>query len=141
MKKMSKKMAYAEARVAGKSMVEAAKIAGYSEATAYQSGYRLGKDPAVIGYIATMKAALHKSDPPPVEAPADFDPLKFFRDMANDVTLEERIRLDAAKVYASYTLEKPGEKGEKGKKEKAKEKAVEVSKRFVSAMPPSLRAV
>lgn len=135
---LSKKMLYAEARVAGKSRAESARIAGYSEATSMQSGCRLEKDPEVIGLIATMRRGI---DPAPVVVPVDFDPLRFFLEMANNPNVEERIRLDAAKVYASYTLEKPGEKGDKGKKEKAKEKAAEVSKRFVSAMPPALRSV
>jgi phage terminase small subunit len=134
--KMNKKFLYAEARASGKCRAEAARMAGYSEATSQQAGSRLEKDPEVIGYMATMRRVIEP--PTPVVVPDNFDPLEMMKKMANDLSLDPRVRLDALKSYASFTVAKPGEKG---KKEMSKEKAEEVSKRFVAAMPPSLRAV
>lgn len=136
MRPMGKKLLYAEARVAGKSQAESARIAGYSAATSKQAGVRLEKDLEVIGMMAKLRRDIAPSAP--VVVPDDYDPLELMKLMSIDPAIEPRIRLDALKAYASFTLAKPGEKG---KKEEKAEKAAEVSKRFVSAMPPSLRAV
>ena len=136
MKGLSKKMLYAEARALGKSQADAAIAAGYSEATARQAGNRLEKDPAVIGMLVSARRGVEPA--PKVVVPKDFDPLELMKQMANDLSLDPKVRLDAAKSYASYTVAKPGEKG---KKEEKKEKAEEVAKRFATTAPPSLRSV
>jgi phage terminase small subunit len=52
----AKKRAYVAARLAGKNIRDSAIKAGYSEATAQQSGSRLEKDPDVQAAIARAKA-------------------------------------------------------------------------------------
>jgi phage terminase small subunit len=63
------------------------------------------------------------------------DPLEFMARVMNDMTLDDRIRLDAAKALASFKCPKPGELGKKEAKEQA---AKIVSKKFQQAMPPKL---
>lgn len=55
------------------------------------------------------------------------DPLKFMEDTVNNEKEDPKLRLEAAKAWASYIHAKPGETG---KKEEKKKRAEEVSKRF-----------
>lgn len=135
-----KKKDYAEARKSGKNITESAIKAGYSPSTARQAGSRLEKDEDVMRYIAG-KPEVVKVKPIP-ETPEDLhipshpktsDPLKFFESVMNDHGEDMRLRLDAAKTYAAYTIAKPGEKG---KKEVQADKAKEAAKKF-----SNLRAV
>lgn len=57
--------------------------------------------------------------------------------MANDFREDPKLRLDAAKAWASYTVQKPGEKGKKGE---AEDKAKKAQGRFTPTAAP-LRAV
>ena len=156
-----KKRAYAEARIAGQSMKEAAITAGYSEATAKQAGYRLDKEKQVQEYIARMAktgrddvVAIKEAEKPNIDKPEKRlfqpkplevlddvniieykggDPLEFMRRVMQDEVEDLKIRLDAAKALASFTIAKPGEKG---KKEAQADKAKEAAKKF-----SNLRAV
>ena len=74
---------------------------------------------------------------PPVNL--DDDPLYFFKSMMLDEEIDPKLRLDAAKALASFTVSKPGEKG---KKEQVQEAAEQVaSGRFGLRKPGQLRAV
>jgi phage terminase small subunit len=69
----------------------------------------------------------------------DEDPLSFFKSMMADEDMDPKLRLDAAKALASFTVSKPGEKG---KKEQVQEAAEQVaSGRFGLRKPGQLRAV
>ena len=46
-------------------------------------------------------------------------PLRFMRDVMNDVQEDPKLRLDAAKALAAFTVAKPGEKGKKELKQEA----------------------
>src|ERR1044071_2679497 len=154
----ARKRKYAEARMAGMSMKDAAIAAGCPEKTARQAGSRDEKDPDVIAMIARAHSADvvetiddHAPDQPaampaPVqhqpeievetvaeqeEATKAFyipkkadDPLDFFREVMNDLMAEPKLRLDAAKALAAFTVLKPSEKGKKEMKQDAAKQTV-----------------
>lgn len=129
-----KKRAYAEARKSGKNVTDSAIAAGYSEATARQSGSRLERDEDVIRYIAGKEEIkTTKPLPEPIDGmhipvhKNTNDALDFMRSVMNDNGEDMRIRLDAAKALASYTVPKPGEKG---KKEQKEERARQAASKF-----------
>lgn len=157
----NKKRLYAEARLAGLNQKDSAIAAGYSAATADQSASRLERDPDVIahrGRIASPEpepvarkpaekqpepeqvaaAPAPETPPEPPKMPLRFeDPLEFLRHVTNDPAEDPRLRVDAAKAWASYTVAKPGEKGKKTEKAEA---AKRVASRFSAAQAP-LKAV
>ncbi|HEJ3436133.1 TPA: hypothetical protein SL386_001688 [Pseudomonas aeruginosa] len=126
------KRAYVEGRLAGMGQKEAALAAGCSEKYAKQRGYQLEKDPDVLAAMGRASAAQSSLDtqeplgdpdtyiPAPVE-----DPVQFFKNVTNDLNADPKLRLDAAKAWAQFTVAKPGEKG---KKEERQEKAEEAGK-------------
>lgn len=90
----------------------------------------------------TLKAAEAKvekvsADPDPYIPGQSSDPLEFMRQMMNDLEADPKLRLDAAKALAAFTVAKPGDKGKKDEKADA---AKEAGKKFGST-PPPLRAV
>jgi len=140
------KRRYAAARLAGTSKKQAAIEAGCPEKTAAQAASRLEKDPDVLAAMSRTAAVEErkKTAPPEVDpnphipAPAG-DPLEFMRSMMNDLEAEPKLRLDAAKALAAFTVSKPGEKG---KKEQVQEAAEQVATgRFGLRKPGQLRAV
>lgn len=154
----NKKRLYAEARLAGLNQKDSAIAAGYSPATADQSASRLEKDPDVIAHRHRVASPEPEPVPPepmakqpestpetlPSEPPAEpappsrfDDPIEFLKSMANNVYEDPRLRLDAAKAWASFTVAKPGEKG---KKEEKADAAKKVASRFATAAAP-LKAV
>jgi phage terminase small subunit len=140
------KRRYAAARLAGSSKKQAAIEAGCPEKTAAQAASRYEKDPDVMAAMSRTVAVQErqKSAPPQVDPdphiPAQAgDPLEFMRRMMNDLEADPKLRLDAAKALAGFTVSKPGEKG---KKEQVKEAAEQVaSGRFGLRKPGQLRAV
>lgn len=66
------------------------------------------------------------------------DPLDFMRHMMKDSSEDPRLRLEAAKSLAAYTLSKPGEKG---KKEEKADAAKEVARKFGTIPPPKMQLV
>lgn len=139
------KRRYAAARLSGLGKKAAAIEAGCPEKTAAQAASRYEKDPDVqaamgraVAVEAKKVAAPPPADPDPhIPAPAD-GPLEFMRKMMNDLEADPKLRLDAAKSLAAFTVTKPGEKG---KKEERADAAKQAGKgRFASA-PPPLRAV
>lgn len=153
-----KKKKYAEARLRGLNINDSAIEAGCPEKTARQAGSRMERDKdvlAAMGRIAAVaevaKPAKEKSVkqektkqtarpapvpdtvyiPAPVE---DGDPIAFMTAMMNDVEADPKLRLDAAKAKAMFTVAKPGETGKKEEKNKAAGKAA--TGRFSTAKPP-----
>lgn len=139
------KRRYAMARLAGLGKKAAAIEAGCPEKTAAQAASRYEKDPDVIAAMARMTMAetpQHvqattappmQDDTPGIIPPAE-DPLTFMRTMMNDLYTDPKLRLDAAKALAAFTLAKPGEKGKKEERAEAAAKAS--GGRFSSAPPP-----
>lgn len=89
----------------------------------------------VVVVVAPEPAAEHYHEPqkeekaPPADNPLPSlsDPIAYFRRVMNDAGEDPKIRLDAAKALAAFTVAKPGEKG---KKEETKEKAKDVATKF-----------
>ena len=144
-----KKRLFAEALLAGKSNKEAALAAGYSAASASAAGSRLAKDKDVLAYQQRKAAVTVKPkevSPPPVSPPGSFDlsqalahrdPRAFLLAAMNDVLLEPKLRIDAAKALMPFEFAK---KGEGGKKEQQADAAKNVANRFAPAAPPKLAA-
>lgn len=66
------------------------------------------------------------------------DPLEFMRQMMKNVGEDPRLRLEAAKSLAAYTLSKPGEKG---KKEEQADAAKGAARKFGTIPPPKMQLV
>ncbi|WEE76628.1 terminase small subunit [Comamonas testosteroni] len=142
-----KKRLFAEALLAGKSNKEAALAAGYSAASASAAGSRLAKDKDVLAHQQRKAAAIEKPEEvaPKADAPlgsfdlsqalAHRDPRAFLLAAMNDVLLEPKLRIDAAKALMPFEFAK---KGEGGKKEQQADAAKKVASRFTPAAPPKL---
>ncbi|HBO0862561.1 terminase small subunit [Pseudomonas aeruginosa] len=138
------KRRYAAARLSGLGKKAAAIEAGCPEKTAAQAASRYEKDAdvqAAMGRqlkVAEKKVAATSVDPDPYIPARSDDPLEFMRQMMNDLEADPKLRLDAAKSLAAFTVAKPGEKGKKEEKADAAKQAGKG--RFASA-PAPLRAV
>lgn len=136
------KRRYAAARLSGASKKQAAIDAGCPEKTAAQAASRYEKDPDVQAAMGRSVAVAQqrKNDPkidPDPHIPAQAgDPLEFMRSMMNDLEAEPKLRLDAAKALAAFTVAKPGEQGKKDQKADAAKKAS--AGRFGQSAPPRL---
>ncbi|UBB16145.1 terminase small subunit [Comamonas odontotermitis] len=126
-----KKRLFANAVLAGKSNKDAAIAAGYSSATASAAGSRLVKDAEVAEYIKKHKKAKDAGEAPPDDRPsfdlnqamAHKDPRVFLMAAMNDVALDPRLRIDAAKALMPFEFAKKGEGGKKDARQEAAEKA------------------
>lgn len=145
-----KKRLFADAVIAGKSNRDAAIEAGYSAKTASAAGSRLVKDPEVAKYLKERKKAGRKepaasAESPPKPAPKfdlsaalqHSDPKAFLLAAMNDLELEPRQRIEAAKTLMPFMHQKLGEGG---KKEQQQANAQKVASRFAAAAPPKLVA-
>ncbi|HGM6583362.1 TPA: terminase small subunit [Pseudomonas aeruginosa] len=125
------KRRYAAARLSGMGKKAAAIEAGCPEKTAAQAASRYEKDPdvqATMGRqlkVAQARVEVVPTDTDPYIPAQSSDPLEFMRQMMNDLEADPKLRLDAAKALAGFTIAKPGEKG---KKEERQEKAEEAGK-------------
>lgn len=144
---------YVEARVAGKNQTDAAIYAGCPENSARQAGSRYEKMPEVIEHLARVKDGepeppkplpkpkdvFSKPPTPPVDISGEpeHESLQYFRNVMNDTKEDPKLRLEAAKALASFTIAKPGEKGKKEERQDAAEK---VASRFAASAPPKLVA-
>lgn len=138
------KRRYAAARLSGLSKKAAAIEAGCPEKTASQAASRYEKDPDVQAAMGrAMASEARKTEAPPPADPDPYipgqakDPVEFFKQVTNDIAADPKLRLDAAKAWAQFTVAKPGEKG---KKEEQADAAKKAGNKFGST-PPPLRAV
>lgn len=150
----SKKRAFADAVLAGKSNKDAAIAAGYSPATASAAGSRLVKDKDVAAYLAERRkkpAAKGKVAPSTEKeavtkaaVAAGFelaailtfkDPKDFLLAAMNDQETEPKLRIDAAKSLMPFMHQKLGEGGKKDAKAEAAKKA---ASKFGALTPPKL---
>lgn len=148
------KRRYADARLSGASKREAAIVAGCPEKTASQAASRYEKDPDVMAAIArkqavntvvksdavVVKSTLPASDPDPYIPPQVDSPLIFFEKVMNDTEADPKLRLEAAKALASFTVAKPVEGGRKEQRDK---KAADVMNggKFSPRSRPNLKVV
>jgi|SRR6187431_778239 len=84
------------------------------------------------------KSMEQKTPKPELPAIEIDDPLEFMRQMMKDAGEDPRLRLEAAKQLAIFTISKPSDKG---KKEEQKDAAKEVAKKFGAIAPPKLNLV
>jgi phage terminase small subunit len=152
----SKKRAFADAVLAGKSNRDAAIAAGYSAATASAAGSRLVKDKDVVAYLAQhRKKGAAKATEAAKASPADekaaitkaavdagfdlesiltfSDPKAFLLAAMNDQNTEPKLRIDAAKTLMPFMHQKLGEGGKKDAKAEAAKKA---ASKFGALAPP-----
>jgi phage terminase small subunit len=148
-----KKKAFADAVLAGSSNKAAAIAAGYSPATASPAGSRLVKDKEVAAYLAKARSAPAKADhaagdvKQPAGADQAFDltkalqhqdPKSFLLAAMNDIELDQRQRIDAAKALMPFMHQKLGEGG---KKEDAANKAKQAGAGRFKPAPTPLKLV
>lgn len=149
-----KKRMFADAVLAGSTNKEAAIAAGYSPATAAQSGSRMAKDAAIAAYLAEKRGSVPSKSPAPAATrpaappqgdeppggPDDThydDPEKFLMHQMNDPKLEMRMRIDVAKALMPFKHQKLGEGGKKDQR-LSNAKAVGQGKFAVPPPPPRL---
>jgi phage terminase small subunit len=138
-----KKKAFADAVLAGFSNKEAAIKAGYSKATASPAGSRLVKDPRVAVYIAAAKekpaAAMSAGTDVPkfgLAAALQYsDPKAFLLAAINDLEIEPKERINAAKALLPLFHGKVADGGKKGAQDQAAKKA---ASKFAPTAPPKL---
>lgn len=75
------------------------------------------KEPPKNDPMPTVENSLHPVD----------DPIEYFKRVTNDWNEDPKLRLDAAKAWATFTVNKPGEKG---KKEQKEERARQAASKF-----------
>ena len=148
-----KKRLFAEALLAGKTNKLAALAAGYSAASASAAGSRLAKDKDVLDHLARKAAkSASAAHPPPETGVGDEevvfdlsaalthrDPRVFLLAAMNDVELEQKLRIDAAKALIPFEFAKKGESSGKKEEAAAKAKAAGAGK-FGRREPPKLVA-
>ncbi len=119
-----KKRLYADAIMDGESNADAAEIAGYSAATASQSGSRLAKDDDVIQYIKAKRLEQEQIEVGAVHVKRNVvDPREALIDLLNDP--DPKIVLTAASTLMPYYYAKVEASG---KKETAKTNAIQATK-------------
>ncbi|WP_289105839.1 hypothetical protein [uncultured Halomonas sp.] len=144
-----RKRRYAEARLSGVAKKAAAIQAGCPEKTAQQAASRYEKDPdvmAAMGRIARSEAEKPSAkshapkDIPEPYIPGQYDdPIEFMKAVTNDLEADPKLRLDAAKAWASFTKGKPGQGGKKDEVASASKRASQG--KFRAAAAPPLKAV
>lgn len=136
----SKKKAFADAVLRGKTNKEAAIAAGYSAATASPAGSRLVKDQDVISYISRARAFVAQAvedrvslEPPLADGKS---PLEYMLSVMRDPDADEIRRDKMAVAAAPFVHGKIGEGGKKDEKQRAAKNAG--GGKFAQAAPPKL---
>ena len=148
-----KQQAYARNRAAGVGKADSAIAAGYAPVSASVTASKLEARADIKAAIKAARKNLGKDE---VNIAAETgldrdkntmprakydDPIVFLEDVMNHKHLPVAMRADAAKQLLPY---KHARIGEKGKKEKAKERAGEIAKgrgKFGTKEPPKLKVV
>ena len=94
----NRKLLFAQAKHQGLNLSESAIMAGYSKDSARQAGSRLAKDDEVIGHLN----ALQREKSTTKKAVERLTPLEYMLKVLNNMDLDDRTRLDAAKAAAPY---------------------------------------
>lgn len=141
-----KQAAFVKAYLADSSNGKKAAIkAGYSKAGAEVAASRLLRHPKVAEAIKKAKSAPPPADQEPARPAFDLasalahqDPKAFLLAAMNDIELDPKQRIDAAKALMPFMHARLGEGG---KKEQKQEAASKVASKFSTAAPPRLAAV
>jgi len=138
-----KQRIYAEGRANGLSKKDAAIAAGCPEKSASQAASRYEKDPDIQAHVLRLGANPATEPAEKIQARATVQsggtfkcPLEYMRSVMNEIEEDPKLRLDAAKALASYTVSKPGEKGKKEERQAAADKVASGSGRFGVAPAP-----
>ena len=123
-----KKKVFADAVLAGKPNKDAAIHAGYSAATASAAGSRLVKDKEIAGYLTKHREAAKTGETPAQDGPKfdlsaamqHTDPKVFLTAAMNDIELDPKQRIIAAKALMPFIH---GKVADQGKKDEAADKA------------------
>ncbi len=155
-----KKKAFADAVLSGKTNKAAAILAGYSVATASPAGSRLAKDPEVVAYLAKKRPAAEPpaasvrkgakaAQDPVAPAPAEVqdgpkfdlaaamqhtDPKAFLTAAMNDIALDPKQRIIAARALLPFVHGKVADQGKKDGQATAAKKAG--AGKFAASAPP-----
>lgn len=132
-----KRRVYAEARVSGMSMKQAALHAGCPARTVHQNAWQLEQHPDVQAHIIRMAntETVPSESLPPL---CITDPLDYMRLVMNNEKEDPKLRLDAAKSLASFVTQKAVTLIKKDHEKEAAEKA---AAKFAPGAPPKLAAV
>jgi phage terminase small subunit len=129
-----KKRKFAEALFRGCGNADAAVAAGYTERSADVTGARLARDSDVLGELARLRGESQSAVPEKASDPKDF-----LFSVMNDLSIDIKLRQDAAKALMPYLYPKLGESG---KKDKQREAAAErAGGKFAPGVAPQLRVV
>lgn len=139
-----RKRRYADARLSGMSQRDAAIHAGCPVKTASQAASRYEKDADVLAAIkrkstaqASVKSGVNIVNPEESQQEPVTDPLSFFERMMNDAEEAPKLRLEAAKALANFTVAKPGDVGKKVARQASAEKSASGG-RFSTPRAPKL---
>ena len=142
-----KKRKFAQAMFEGQDLTRSALAAGYSPKTARTLGSRLSRDADVLAELKRLEKAKAIEATPGAKAQImkdmaqqDTDPKAFLESVMLNETLDDKLRLEAAKTLMPYVHSRVGEQG---KKEQQAQAAREVTgSRFAQApAPKSVRAL
>ena len=141
-----KKKVFADAVLAGKPNKDAAIAAGYSVATASAAGSRLVKDKEVATYLVKHREAAEKGEVPAQDGPKfdlsaamqHTDPKVFLTAAMNDIELDPKQRIIAAKALMPFVH---GKVADQGKKDEAANKAKSASQGRFKPAPTPLKLV
>ena len=138
----AKQAAFVKAYLIDSNGKKAAIKAGYSKAGAEVAAPRLLRHPKVAEALNHAKSPPQESEKPGptfdlAAAMQHQDPKVFLLPAMNDVGLDPKQRIDAAKALMPFTHQKLGEGG---KKDQRADAAKKVAGRFTPAAPPRLVA-
>lgn len=140
----AKQAAFVQAYLVDSNGKKAAIKAGYSKAGAEVAASRLLRHPKVAEALKKARQpapAAPKNDPAPTfdlsSAMQHKDPKTFLLAAMNDIALDPKQRIDAAKALMPFAHQRLGEGGKKDQKDA---EAKKVASRFAAAAPPKLVA-
>lgn len=139
-----KQTAFVEHVMRGATHRDAAVHAGYSAASAAVSGARLARHPKVVAELADRRAEARKAaraaaaDHPARKVTAIADPKDYLLAAMNDVGVDLRLRMEAAKALLPFMHARMGEAGAKERRKDAAAKTGAQSKFHPSAPPANV---
>ena len=121
-----KKRKFAQAMFEGQDLTRSALAAGYSPKTARTLGSRLSKDADVLAELKRLEKAKTIETTPGAKAQImkdmaqqDTDPKAFLESVMLNDTLDDKLRLEAAKTLMPYVHSRAGEQGKKEQQARA----------------------
>lgn len=131
----AKQRAFIHAYVRTRNGFQSALEAGYAESDARSRASKLLTHPEVKREIDRLIKLAESGQPVGEPIPASGDPLAFLAAMMADEATDPRLRLDAAKALAVFTVAKPGSRGKKDQQASAAHAAG--GGKFQASPPPA----